>query len=154
MKNDTAFALAVADVAKMLNVKRLGVGTHTIEETVTLTITGTVTVGKDYDQRMVAEADPWKLLLVALSKLNGVTMESIVKEAEAGELDTAAVKLEAEKQIGVVWTAKEKAEYAQKKEQAELAGLAIDTIKEGTWKECKGKVTKKLNIQVEALESV
>jgi len=154
MKNDTAFALAVADIAKMLNVERLGVGTHVIEETVTLTVTGTVTVGKDYEQRLVAKADPWKLLLVAMSKLNDVTMESIVKEAEAGTLDTAAVKLEAEKQVGVVWTAKEKADFAKKKEQAELANLAIDTIKEGTWEPCKGKVTKKLNIQVQTLETV
>lgn len=138
----------------MLNVERLPVGTHIIEETVTLTVTGQVKVGEDYEQRIVAKADPWKLLLVALSKLNGVTMESIVKEAEAGELDTAAVKMEAEKSVGAVWTAKEKAEFAQKKEQAELAGIAIDTIKEGTWEKCKGKVTKKLNIQVQTLESV
>jgi len=148
MKNETLFALDVADVGKLLNVKRLPVGTHTIDETVMLKVSGTVTVGKDYDQRIVAKADPWKLLQVALSKLNGVTVDSLVEEATAGELDTNATKTEIEVAFGKVLSRKEKKEYQEAVKRAEHAGVAIDTIKEGTWTTCAGKVTKKVNIQV------
>lgn len=148
MDSKTLFALSVAPIAKLLNVDRLDVGTHKIEETITLTITGEVKVGKDYDQRIVADADPWKLLLVAMSKLNGVTMESIVKEAQNGTLETDAVKLEAEQIVGKIQSDADKEEFERKKKQAELANEALDTIKEGTWKTCKGKVTSKLNLQV------
>lgn len=148
MDNKTLFALDVADIGKLLNVTRLPVGTHVIDETVMLKVSGTVTVGKDYDQRIVAKADPWKLLSVALSKLNGVTVDMLVEESETGELDTNATKTEIEVAFGKVLTRKEKKEYAEAVKRAEHAGEAIDKIKEGTWQECKGKVTKKVNIQV------
>lgn len=148
MDNKTLFALDVADIGKLLNVTRLPVGTHTIEETVMLKVSGTVTVGKDYDQRIVAKADPWKLLQVALSKLNGVTVDSLVEEAAAGELDTKATKTEIEVAFGKVLSRKEKKEYQEAVKRAAHAGEAIDTIKEGTWTKCDGKVTKKINIQV------
>jgi len=148
MDNKTLFALDVADIGKLLNVTRLPVGTHVIDETVMLKVSGTVTVGQDYEQRIVAEANPWKLLQVALSKLNGVTVDMLVEEAEKGELDTNATKTEIEVAFGKVLTRKEKKEYAAAVERAEHAGEAIDKIKEGTWKPCKGKVTKKINIQV------
>ena len=148
MDNKTLFALDVADIGKLLNVTRLPVGTHTIDETVMLKVSGTVTVGKDYDQRVVAEANPWKLLHVALSKLNGVTVDMLVEEAESGEIDTNATKTEIEVAFGKVLTKKERKEHAEAVKRAEHAGQAIDKIKEGTWKTCKGKVTKSVNIQV------
>ena len=42
-------------------------------------------VGDDYEQRIVAKADPWKLLTVALSHLNDVTVDSIVREARTAD---------------------------------------------------------------------
>jgi hypothetical protein len=148
MDSKTLFALSVADITKLLNVERLKPGTYQVEETVTLTITGQVKVGENYEQRVVAKADPWKLLLVAMSKLNDVTMESLVRESLNGTLETDAVELEAKQAVGKVMSANEKAEYERKVKQAELAGEAIKDIKEGTWTECKGKVTQKLNLQV------
>jgi hypothetical protein len=48
---------------------------------VTVRVHGTVTRGANYTQQVVAKAEPWLILAAALSHLNGVTIESIVKEA-------------------------------------------------------------------------
>lgn len=51
--------------------------------------------GEDYDQ-VISFAVPYdKLLAVALSKLNGVTMDSIVREALDESLDVSEVKKQA-----------------------------------------------------------
>jgi len=81
-------------------------------------VRGSVKVGEDYEQNVVASAEPWALLAVALSKLNGTTISSIVREAENGGIDSEAVKRE--------------------------ANAAIQTIKEKTKRPMKGKVTSKL----------
>ena len=44
-------------------------------------VSGSLKKGEDYDQEIVEKAEPWLLLAVALSHLNGVTVDSIVKEA-------------------------------------------------------------------------
>ncbi len=44
-------------------------------------ISGTLNKGKDFDQRVVAKAQPWDLISVLMSKLNGVTLESVIKES-------------------------------------------------------------------------
>jgi len=49
------------------------------------------TKGEDHETLAVQQAKPWRLLAVALNKLNGVTIESIVNEAE--NLDDEAEKL-------------------------------------------------------------
>jgi len=49
------------------------------------------TKGEDHETLSVQQAKPWRLLAVALNKLNGVTIESIVNEAE--RLDDDAEKL-------------------------------------------------------------
>lgn len=110
----------------------LAVGVHKVSETVTLTVTGTVTVGEDYSQNIVAKADPWTLLAVALSHLNGQTIASITQEALS--LDPKMVK--------------------SIKKQAEDA---IGSMKAPTLTECKGKVTTKdllLTAQVAAPEAL
>lgn len=38
-------------------------------------------VGEDHTQKIVEKAQPWTLLAVALSKLNGVTVSALVREA-------------------------------------------------------------------------
>lgn len=148
MKDTNLFALAVADLKKELDLERPGVGKYNIDKVITLHVTGTVTVGEDYEQRVVAKADPWKLLEVALSKLNGVTIDSIVKDAENKELDTKATKLKADAALFSLQTQKEKEDYDRAVAQATLAGEAIEDIKMGTWTDCDGKVTKKLTIEV------
>jgi len=49
------------------------------------------TKGEDHETLSVQQAKPWRLLAVALNKLNGVTIDSIVNEAE--NLDDEAEKL-------------------------------------------------------------
>ena len=73
-------------------------------------------VGEDYDQRIVAKADPWGLLAAALSKLNGTTVEALTREA----LNIPPHKV------------------TEIKAQAKNA---IEAAKEPTWTLCKGKVT-------------
>jgi hypothetical protein len=94
----------------------LSVGAHEVSEVVSLALSGEVRCGEDYDSKIVAKACPWKLLAVALSKLNGVTVDSIVAESEA----IAA---------GDVKTIKKS------------AADAIAAIKAPTEKRCAGKVT-------------
>jgi hypothetical protein len=82
-------------------------------------VKGQIKVGEDYESRVVAMANPWTLLTVAMSKLNDVTVASIVREAEQIE-DKAAKELKAS------------------------ANVAIQQIKAATLSPCKGKVTAKL----------
>jgi len=101
----------------------LPVGTHPIDRTVNVHVKGTVTVGEDYEQRIVAKADAWKLLHVAMSKLNHVTMAAIVREALSDEgIDTAAIKAQADE--------------------------CVQTLKDATMTPCKGKVTNKLEFKI------
>mgnify|MGYP001564394479 CR=1 FL=1 len=69
-------------------------------------INGALKVGEDYTRMVTPKAsvDPWVLLALALSKLNNVTVASIVTEAEATSPDEQAkiVKKEAENAITAI----------------------------------------------------
>ena len=113
--------LAIAKVIKDAMAKEISgslkAGTYPVDFTVN--IHGQVTKGKAYNQNIVAKANPWGLLAVALSKLNGVTVESIIRDAEViAEGDISQIK-----------------------EQAELA---ITKVKANTTQACTGKVTTNL----------
>lgn len=97
----------------------LGVGEHQIA--VTVTVEGGLKVGADYEQVCAPEADPWGLLAVALSKLNAVTVASIVEEHLNADENTI-------------------------KEIKAQAKAALAAIKEPTRKSCKGKVTTSLTV--------
>jgi hypothetical protein len=92
-------------------------GKYTVAEEVTLDVSGSVKVGEDYEQRIVLKADPFKMLLVALSKLNGVTVESIVRESMQLEDPTALTAV---------------------KKEAKAAWVKVNQT---TMTDCKGKVT-------------
>ena len=92
----------------------LSVGEHSVDFTVR--VQGTLTRGKDYEQQIVAKADPWTLLAAALSHLNGVTVNSLVKESLTA--DPALVK-----------------------SVKESANDALGAIKAPTKTPCNGKVT-------------
>ena len=94
----------------------LPVGDNEVDEVVLLHVGGTTRCGEDYEQSIVAKADPWLLLAAALSHLNGVTVDSLIREAL-----TADPKLIA----------------SIKKE----AKTAIAAVKGPTLTDCKGKVT-------------
>jgi hypothetical protein len=93
-----------------------------------LRVSGTVKVGEDHEQRIVAKADPWTLLAAALSHLNGVTVDSLTREA-----------LEADPELV-------KSIKAQAKD-------SIEACKEATMTPCKGKVTTKLSYEVVSYDS-
>jgi hypothetical protein len=82
-------------------------------------IQGLLTIGEDYEQHIVAKAEPWLILAVALSKLNNVTLENLVEEAYSGEIDVEEIKQRAQE--------------------------ALEVIKAPTLTICKGKVTTKLD---------
>ena len=76
----TILSKEIAKAQKQVR-KSTEAGEFTANGTVTLDIKGKVKVGDDFEQRIVLKADPFTLLTVALSHLNGVTIESIVQEA-------------------------------------------------------------------------
>ena len=100
--------------------EKLDPGEYQVDATVR--VTGVVRVGEDYTQRITANANPWGLLAVALSKLNSVTVESLVREA-----DRVAA--------GVT------------KDIQARATSAIQEIKAATERTCAGKVTHTLTLE-------
>ena len=81
--------LAIAKVNKPKNLglvkKSVTAGEYDVD--FTARFQGRIQVGDAYNQKIVAKADPWKLLGVALSKL-----ASLVKEAETSSIDGDAIK--------------------------------------------------------------
>lgn len=120
-KNIETIALAKAIKEAQAKAARAAIsaGEYQIDEWVH--ITGSVKVGEDYEQRIVAKAQPWDLLAVALSKLNGVTVEALVREALDGSIAAEEIKAQAD--------------------------AAMETIKGETVTTCKGKVTTKLTVE-------
>jgi len=114
-----AAAKAVTSAAMKRASTSLTVGEHAVD--VIVRVSGTVKRGEDYQQRIVAKADPWLLLAAALSKTNGVTVEALVREALASNLDSKAVKAQADK--------------------------AMEAVKGVTMTPCNGKVTTSLSIE-------
>lgn len=120
-----AEVVALAKVVKAAEVKsassELAVGEHDVDFVVR--VTGSLKRGANYTQQIVAKADPWTLLAAALSHLNGVTVNSLVKEALTA--DPALVKsLKAN------------------------AASAIAEVKAPTNTECNGKVTTKVGAEL------
>ena len=108
----------------------LPVGDNEVDEVLVLHIAATTRCGEDYEQSIVAKADPWTLLAAALSHLNGVTVDSLVREClTADPALIASIKKEAK--------------------------TAIAAVKGPTKTACKGKVTfKDLSVSVVTPEGV
>jgi len=124
--NETIARLAIAKVAKPKNFKiirpTIVAGEYDVD--FIARFKGKINVGDAYNQQIVAKADPWKLLAVAMSKLNNVTVRSIVKEAEESEISSDTVKSQAEG--------------------------AIVRIKAPTNSVCQGKTTGNVDLNVES----
>lgn len=68
-----------------------------------LHISGSIEMGEDYIRKVVQKACPWALLDVALSHLNGTTVESIVREALAADPKLVAeIKARADKAVASI----------------------------------------------------
>jgi len=119
----TALAKVISEAASAAR-DSLDVGDHAVDDRVTIDVAGTIRVGEDYDQKIVAKADPWLLLGIALSHLNGVTIESIVAEALNAEVSGKDIKAKAD--------------------------AAIAAVKAPTLTACRGKVTLKVTGSVVA----
>jgi len=104
------------------------VGVHPISFTVVVKVEGTVTKGDDYEQTIHASADGWKIALIALSKLNGITIEALVRESIEGEIDTSDI--------------------------VRRADAAAQTIKDARKVKCSGKTTSKLNVTIEVMDPI
>ena len=107
---------AIKEAAEKAARKELQPGDYPID--LSVRIFGSIKVGEDYEQRIVAKSDPWLLLSIALSKLNGITVDSIVREALTCSLDPLSIK--------------------------DQANAAIAAMKDPTLTQCMGKVTTSL----------
>ena len=107
---------SVADAAR----KQILPGQYRVEFDVR--VSETLTVGADYEQHIVAKADPWYLLKVALDKLNGVSLDALVAEALALQDGNGTAKKSVD-------------------EFKTRVGDAVAVIKTPTLTQCKGKVT-------------
>jgi hypothetical protein len=116
-----ALGKAVKDAAYKLASAGLVAGEYPVDFKVH--VSGKIMKGEDYDQPIVAKCDFALLFAVALSKLNGVTVESIVRDS---------------------LTANPAMVDGLKAQAAE----AIEKIKETTITRCNGKVTAKLEVAV------
>ena len=100
--------------------KEFSVGEHEVDFMVR--ISGTIKKGEDCEQVVAQKAKPWGLLGLALSKLNGVTVDSLVREfVELGEVEQEEIK--------------------------ESADNAVKEIKGTVVGNCSGKVTSKLKVE-------
>jgi len=73
-----ALAKSITTADAQLARRALSSGTYRVDMLVH--VQGEVTVGLAYHQRIAAKADPWALLAAALSRLNGVTIEALVRD--------------------------------------------------------------------------
>lgn len=126
--NTLAASKAVA--AKIAKAAREGVEPGKYEVSFDVHVEGSVTVGEDYETRLVNKAKPWNLVLVALTEMNkareaaGMTGMDIGKLVEMAEnMDPKMVK------------------EAQNKAEAEAAAIKAETLSTA-----KGKVTTKLAV--------
>lgn len=129
-ENIEALAITKAVVGKIVKTARNGLnpGVHTVD--FDAHISGTITVGKDYEQRQVNKAKPWNLVYVLLEEVNklrgatgqaGIDINKLVAMAEAVDPDLVKAA----------------------KKQAETEAAAI---KAATLAPCKGKVTADLTV--------
>lgn len=86
-------------------------------------MSGDLDVGEDYIRRVPQKAKPWDLLAAALSRLNGVTVEALVRDA--------------------LNAAPELVENVKKQSEA-----AIQSIKGTTETVCAGRVNADLKVEV------
>jgi hypothetical protein len=92
----------------------LGPGTYDID--LCVRVHGAFQIGEPYEQRIVAKADPWKILGAAMSRLNGTTVAALVRDSET--VDAEPVKRAAQE--------------------------AIEELKAATTTVCRGRVTSAL----------
>ena len=105
----TLNAAETAAVAKAINDKELKgaraafdpEGEH-FEVDFTVRIQGTLDIGAEVETTQINTVQPLKLLMIALNKLNGVTLKSIIDQAMAID-DKDAEFIEIKKNVAAEW---------------------------------------------------
>jgi hypothetical protein len=111
-------AAALAKLAKLTTEKPEPTGDSPCKGTALLRVEYDLKVGSPYQQR-IAAAVPWqRILATAMSKLNGVTLEAVVREALADPATEAAGS-----------------------EIKARAAEAVATLVDATERTCSGKIT-------------
>ena len=96
-----AIAKLVGEKAEKEARKAIAAGTYAAD--FWLHIFGELDVGDEYVRKVPQKAMPWDLLAVALSHLNGTTVESIVREALAADPKLVAdIKARADKAVAAI----------------------------------------------------
>ena len=72
---------------------RLAPGEYKIDDAIFVHIGGTIRIGADGTQEVVAKVDTWGLLSLALDKLNTVTLERLLEEYFDGDVAAAGAEL-------------------------------------------------------------
>jgi len=104
-----ATAKAVAEKELKLVIGEVAPGDYPVD--VTVRIVGGLKKGAPYRQRVAAAANPWRLLGLALSKLNASSVEALVREAVEAPLeavDDEAIKQRAKDAIETMVAATER----------------------------------------------
>lgn len=114
-----ALAKAVSDADAKEASGKLSEGSYDVDFTVR--VAGSLNRGVNYTAKIVAKADPWLMLAAALSHLNGVTVDSLVRESLTAD-------------VALIDSLKTK------------AAEAIGALKKPTKTPCNGKVTTKLAV--------
>ncbi len=130
-----ALAKTIADAGKA-NRSNLEAGEYSVAESVTIDISGTVTVGADYEQRIVGKAKPWNLVAAALELANTQLAAAGVAGIDMAKVIAAAELVDAD-------------EVKKAKAQADAQ---VASRKAPTLTTCKGKVVVKAKAELAAAE--
>lgn len=120
MNSIDTLAIAKAIKAAAAKTARRDITSGEYNVDLNINVRGTMKVGEDYEQVQHMNVPQWELIAALADKLNGVTLESVVAEVLADDIDTANVKARVQ--------------------------AAVDTVKGTANQTTKGKVTTKLTV--------
>jgi len=115
----------VSHAVRARKAEELTPGQHRIEGPVTITLDGTLTVGKDYTQSIVGKAKPWAIVAMLMAETNALR-----DAAGMVGIDLARVAVMADALDKELWTRAKNA-----------ADEAVAAVKAETLTHCKGKTT-------------
>ena len=120
-----AIAKGIKSAAEKAAAKAIEAGSYNVDTLIH--VKGSVNKGEDYEQIIHMSVPHWNIIAVLLSKVNGLTMDAVVREALALP-DSAVTEIKAS------------------------AAKAIDTIKASATEVCQGKITTNLTFEEVGIE--
>ena len=96
-----AIAKLISELSEKEARKQVTPGSHPAD--FWIHVSGEIDIGADYVRRVPQKAKPWDLLAAALSRLNGVTVDAIVRDALSADPEMVEnVKKQAEASIQAI----------------------------------------------------